>query len=242
MAITNRKDLLYKIAELSSEKIRINFIDVLKGKYDDKFRSLKKELIACVKENIKYETYIKDNILDRIGDIDEYNKKLDEEIRVKFFENLEFFPTIISHRVNARSVVDTEVNRIMTLLENKSMKLIDAIYFPEIESKLKTIKCSKDMTQFLTDLIDIEKLSGEIIRNQYNSLWTVIYTNPVFKFNEKCKNNPMATREDTNELTVINDFLCDGFGIADMLETRENKLQELEQKVKDFTLDQEIKK
>ena len=69
MAVTNRKDLLYKIADLSSEKVKINVIDILKGNYDQKLSRLKRELIGCIKENVKYETYIKQNVLDEIGDI-----------------------------------------------------------------------------------------------------------------------------------------------------------------------------
>lgn len=242
MAITNRKDLLYKIADLSSEKVKINVVDILKGNYDQKLSRLKRELISCIEECIKYETYFREKVLNVIGDIDKYNKMLDEEVRVKLFENLERFPMIINHRVNARSIVDTEVNRIMTLLENKTMKLIDAIYFPEIEARLKTIKYSKDLTQFLNDLIEIEKLAGKVLTSHYNCASTMVYTNPVFRFNEKCKANHFTAREYNDDLSIINDFLRDGFGIADMLENRENKLQELEQKVKEFGLNQEIKK
>lgn len=229
MSLKNRKLLKKDIDKIKLGNLELSFLDRVKGNYEKKYSLLKKKLLNVIDENIALEE-IKEKYLQKMGNIEQFNDFLEEEMKVKLFDNLQFYPSIINHRVQARTVVDTEINQVMAVLENKSMSIINSIYFPTIENVNKISK-GKELLDYFKMLIEIEKDYSNIYRYENIILSKILFDNPIIDFNKGKKS-----------MEVVDDvyvFLENGFGISSVINLRNNKISDLEEKVKNIALREE---
>lgn len=229
MSLKNRKLFKKNIDKIKLGYLELSFLDRVKGNYEKRYSLLKKKLLAVIDENIALEE-IKEKYLQKMENIEEYNDFLEEEMKVKLFDNLQFYPSIINHRVQARTVVDTEVNKVMSVLENKSMNIINSIYFPTIE-KINKISNGKELLEYFKMLIEIEKDYSNIYRYENIILSKILFDNPIIDFNKGKKSMEVVDG--------VYDFLENGFGISSIISLRDSKINDLEEKVNNIALTKE---
>ncbi|MBE6124553.1 MAG: hypothetical protein E7184_03395 [Erysipelotrichaceae bacterium] len=236
MAARNREELLNVIRELKSEKFKVTFADAISGKYKTKFNLLIRGLKTLMEKNILNSKHI-DDIMKGIGDVDQYEKKISDEIKIKLFENIDLLPVnILKYRTNARTIADTEIDRISSVIRNKTLKLIDSFYYSKAESIIKECNNSREIIDSLKSLLEIESDFENILNNQKAMLFIVTYQNPVIEFNKKFQNQMNLGHISSEMLDDIDDFLGHGLRIAGDLETRERDLKELQEKIGEFTI------
>ncbi len=229
MSIENRKELKKDIEKIKTNRLELGFLDKMKGNFEKKYSLLKKSLFDIINENIRLEEK-KERLLKEIGNIEEYNDFLDKEMKVKLFDNLRLYPSLVNHRVQARAMIDTEVNQVMSVLENKPVKVLNSIYFTTIEN-LKNINNGKELLNYLKKLIEIETNYADIFKYENEMLYKIAFNNPVIDFNKG--NLSLEVLED------VYNFLENGFGIASLINFRNNKITELEKKVQEITFNKE---